>query len=839
MIEFGGRTHHDLLEVQAVDALAREDYKAAYRFADRRCRIHPKPRAHCYVMRAEALSGLGDDSAAVRDLIRALDIAPDDIATNRRMLRLGTRAQQKDAALALTKFDTDAGTLRKALEVLCEHGTTRLANVLQFFDSIQGWAVWDSNTPLELRIDDGANRTSYFIAPDPSHQLSSNHLNAAAIHIPWVRSNRSQTISLLVHNNEFHLIRAAANTDAKRRTSFLSDAISNMVTVIVPVYADYDLTVACIDRVRRQVEQSERHRFIIVNDATPDKRVAEYIARIKTSDRLSVLVNEFNMGFVGSVNRALSSVENGDVIFLNSDTIVPDGFIQRLSAVAHSADRIGTVTPLSNNGEFTSFPIPYKSNPLGSEDDIAHLDFVANQVNSNVVIDMPNGVGFCLYVTQQCLQSVGNFLDVYHRGYFEDVDFCLRARAHGFRNVCATGVFVGHAGSRSFGKEKRSLVVRNFQILERRFPSYERECGAFLSADPLQSSRQAIERSLPPRLDCRRAILAGAGCVGFIANERAKILSTDGIPTLCLEAKMGRSGLVITIRDPTGKVPQSLQFAISSVHELRQMMDYLTACKLARIEIAGPRNIPAFLMQSILSLSLQHDLLMIDAGLICPRDIQFDAAMLSTSLFYVNDRSNVGLDGRSSWRKVAESADSLLVPCRQAEAFASQLFPGKTLSRVETFRIPEKAAPVPCTARRLNLAFILLRGTARDYIMIRNILYEIRLLQQKIFVVIVGETIDDESLMQEHQIFVTGPVDALELPELIVRYDIGTLFAFTSEPLFGHPMMLAAERTRLPLAYFDWSGGQCRARLGELAIDPALSLKNISILISQWIERPA
>lgn len=836
MIEFGGRSHHDLLEVKAVESLARGDYNSAYRFADRRCRIHPTPKAHSYVLRAEALSGLGDDSAAVRDLIRALEIAPDDIATNRRMLRLGTRAQQKDAALSLTKFDTNVGTLRNALAVLCEYGITRFAHVLIFIDSIQGWAVWDSSDLLEIRLDDGANRMSHFVAPDPLHPLRSDQLNAAAIHIPRPRSNRAQIVSLLVNNKEFHVLTAAANIVAKQQTSYPTDAFNgNMVTVIVPVYADYDVTVACVDRIRREVEHSGQHRLIIVNDATPDERIAEYINRVRTSDRLTVLVNEFNMGFVGSVNRAIASIPNGDVILLNSDTIVPAGFIERLLAVAHSAESIGTVTPLSNNGEFTSFPMPYKNNPLGSEDEIACFDLAAKQVNTNVVIDMPNGVGFCLYVTWRCLRAVGGLLEIYHRGYFEDVDLCLRARAHGFRNVCAAGVFVGHAGSRSFGKEKQSLIVRNFQILERRFPNYEWECGAFLSADPLQSSRQAIERALPPRRDHARAIVAGTGSVGIIAKERAKILSADGVPTLCLEVKLGGSGPVITVRDPTGKVPQSLRFAISSEHELRLLVDYLTACKLVRIEIVDPRNIPSAFMQAMLSLNVPYNFLIADAGLICPRDIQFDAAMLSSSSSPVVEQFGVGADWRRYWRKVAESADNFLVPCRQAEAFVSQLFPGRVYSRVETFRSQRETTLASSTAGRSKLAFVPLRGAARDYMAMRDIVHEFNCLQTYISIIIAGKTIDDESLMQVHRVFVTGSVDASELSELINRYDIAALFPFSAQPLFGHPMMLAAEAMRLPLAYFDWSGGQCKASPRELAIDPRLSSKCIAALLAQWI----
>src|SRR4029079_15889508 len=122
------------------------------------------------------------------------------------------------------------------------------------------------------------------------------------------------------------------------------------------------------------------------------------------------------------------------------------------------------------------------------------LDQIAAEVNRGHVFDMPNGNGFCMYITRRCLDTVGLLSTDFNRGYFEDVEYCLRASAAGFRSVCATDVFVGHAGSRSFKAQKRSLVVRNLGVLEGRWPAYRAASAAFVAADPLRSARARIER---------------------------------------------------------------------------------------------------------------------------------------------------------------------------------------------------------------------------------------------------------------------------------------------------------------------------------------------------------
>ena len=141
-----------------------------------------------------------------------------------------------------------------------------------------------------------------------------------------------------------------------------------------------------------------------------------------------VMVNGRNLGFIGSVNSALERIKQGDILILNSDTIVPRGFIDRLADAARSSPDIGTVTPLSNNGEFVSFPMPNRANPVASRNEIERLDTISAKTNSGKIIDIPSGIGFCLYITRACLDEVGALSEDFARGYLEDVDFCLRAR---------------------------------------------------------------------------------------------------------------------------------------------------------------------------------------------------------------------------------------------------------------------------------------------------------------------------------------------------------------------------------------------------------------------------
>ena len=128
-----------------------------------------------------------------------------------------------------------------------------------------------------------------------------------------------------------------------------------------------------------------------------------YLNKLAAAGTIDLLVNETNLGFVGAINRALERVSTGDVVLLNSDTIVPPGFVERLATMARSAPNIGTVTPLSNNGDIFSFPTPNDVNPMQSYEQILGIDRVASTANAGDAIDVPSGIGFCLYITRDCL----------------------------------------------------------------------------------------------------------------------------------------------------------------------------------------------------------------------------------------------------------------------------------------------------------------------------------------------------------------------------------------------------------------------------------------------------
>lgn len=229
-------------------------------------------------------------------------------------------------------------------------------------------------------------------------------------------------------------------------------------------------------------------RLVVVNDAA-ESGLALWLSQFCNRYDAELLTHEKNLGFVHAANTAFAHAKGRDVLLLNSDTVVHRDWWQRLQTAAHANPQIATVTPLSNNGDICSYPLPPRTLDLNG----AFLDDLCQQTNGTAVVDLPTGVGFCLYVRGDCIADVGTFdAEGFGRGYGEENDFCLRASSRGWRHVCHTGVYVEHEGGASFGDERNALMAKADKVLAERYPDYQLKVERFLEEDPLAPYRDAL-----------------------------------------------------------------------------------------------------------------------------------------------------------------------------------------------------------------------------------------------------------------------------------------------------------------------------------------------------------
>lgn len=333
------------------------------------------------------------------------------------------------------------------------------------------------------------------------------------------------------------------------------------VDVIVPVYRGLDDTRLCIDSVLAS-PVSTAYRLIIINDCSPEAEVTQWLReRAKQDERITLLENEENLGFVGTVNRGMALSTHNDVLLLNSDTEVANDWLDRIRTAAYGDQRIASVTPLSTNATICSYPRFCEDNPLPQGYDTARLDALCARTNPAVVVDVPTGVGFCMYIRRDCLQEVGLF-DTEHfgKGYGEENDFCQRAARAGWRNLHLLDTFVLHTGGVSFGDSKSPRERAAMETLARLHPRYARDVHAFVQTDPARPYRLALDvaRIQETQVPVVLAVLhdRGGGTLRHVRElaahlvDQAQFLILSPAPEHCVMLRMAdeREGFALTFR---------------------------------------------------------------------------------------------------------------------------------------------------------------------------------------------------------------------------------------------------------------------------------------------------
>jgi GT2 family glycosyltransferase/glycosyltransferase involved in cell wall biosynthesis len=266
------------------------------------------------------------------------------------------------------------------------------------------------------------------------------------------------------------------------------------VDIIVPVYRGLSDTQRCLESVL-SAKCDTSWRLIVINDQSPEPEVTAWLRTFANRDARIVLVeNSENMGFVATVNRGMAMSTDNDVVLLNSDTEVANDWLDRLRRAAYSTSRVASVTPFSNNATICSYPGFCQANELPAGSDTASLDNLFASYLAGQTIEVPTGVGFCMYVARGSLQEVGLFdEDSFGKGYGEENDFCIRAQNAGWKNLHALDIFVRHAGGVSFGDSKSDRELQAMDTLRRLHPRYEPQVHAFVQQDPAALARFTVD----------------------------------------------------------------------------------------------------------------------------------------------------------------------------------------------------------------------------------------------------------------------------------------------------------------------------------------------------------
>ncbi|XID95713.1 glycosyltransferase family 2 protein [Paenibacillaceae bacterium WGS1546] len=229
----------------------------------------------------------------------------------------------------------------------------------------------------------------------------------------------------------------------------------NGASIVIPTYNGLDLLQRCVHSIRRYTDAP--YEIVVVDNASTDGTAVWCL-----KEKLALVSLSANEGFPIACNKGLRFASGETLVLLNNDTVVTPNWLSNMSAALYSSPEVGIVGPVTNYAS-GSQQVHYPFEDLAEFQRIAEAVNVPDRAKWKKVERL---VGLCFVFRRSLMEKIGLLDERFSPGHYEDDDYCLRARLHGYGLIVCHDALIYHEGSASF---KRAGAERQAQLVERNY----------------------------------------------------------------------------------------------------------------------------------------------------------------------------------------------------------------------------------------------------------------------------------------------------------------------------------------------------------------------------------
>jgi GT2 family glycosyltransferase len=231
------------------------------------------------------------------------------------------------------------------------------------------------------------------------------------------------------------------------------------VDVVIPVHGQWELTERCLATLAAR--DACVRRIIVVDDKSPD----DSAERLRGRTDIVPLILERNLGFSGASNAGARAGDADAIFFLNNDTLVPPGTIDRLAATLEESGASAVGPKICyGDGSLQVAAMAMLNGRTHFERLYAYLD--ADLPQAQIAYEPIALSGAAVLVRRADFEAVGGFEEAFKNGS-EDVDLCLKLWAAGRRCRYEPRAQIVHLEGASRGKAIDT--TDNDRLLEQRW----------------------------------------------------------------------------------------------------------------------------------------------------------------------------------------------------------------------------------------------------------------------------------------------------------------------------------------------------------------------------------
>lgn len=222
--------------------------------------------------------------------------------------------------------------------------------------------------------------------------------------------------------------------------------------IIIVHFGKLATTQECIKSILKY--EKSYHSVVVVNNDQQQLVKSNF----PSSPQLVIINNPRNVGFATAVNIGIKYAlsHNADsILLINNDTILHKPIMKKLSEAFDEHSTIGIVGPAI---EF--FKKNKKLYDLGG-----YVNMTIGKTRHDnekkipfEVLQFPDYVsGCCMLIKESVIKKIGYFDERFFL-YYEDVDFCLRAKKAGFAVAVDPSIILYHGLSKTAGKNSKIIL---------------------------------------------------------------------------------------------------------------------------------------------------------------------------------------------------------------------------------------------------------------------------------------------------------------------------------------------------------------------------------------------
>ncbi len=252
----------------------------------------------------------------------------------------------------------------------------------------------------------------------------------------------------------------------------------SLTSIIILNWNGIDFTKECIASLYNLTK--EKFEVIVVDNGSKSGEITELRALKKKGLIKKLIENKSNIGFSAANNQGLRKAKGDYLLLLNNDTIVTKGWLSEMIKATKADPSIGIVGPHlpESEGSETIY-----GGGFVDVSGVARHSFNKNASEAEQV------GGAAIFFKREVFERIGELDEGFSPIYFEETDYCSRARKAGFKVWFTPKSKVIHFGSKITKKQPTRwlYVVMNknrLRYMLLHFPLYK-----LLLATPFELAR--------------------------------------------------------------------------------------------------------------------------------------------------------------------------------------------------------------------------------------------------------------------------------------------------------------------------------------------------------------